>query len=220
LFTLENIIPKLSDATPQDILPANPFLTDDCSPPLALIALENLKNITAIKHPNYFLLKNKSGVIGRAFTFKNAFKLGDDIVIGLDFTSGTVQCIQFVINLQCEEYVKNFQDHPKKIIPPNKITNITTVQEICLSLKKTHATIPIPLHVTPTFSTDLVELSWKLDFQFLTSKSKQQKIDSDNWMLPRNVEVESVVWTLPITVFTTSPAQLLNPTNEFKMYLK
>ena len=69
-------------------------------------ALHYLQNITARRRPNFYLISNKRGKVGRFCLFKSIYKHGEDIVGTLDFSCGTVKCVQLSITLQCEEIVK------------------------------------------------------------------------------------------------------------------
>jgi len=59
-----------------------------------------------------------------------------------------------------------------------------------------------------------VSLRWRLHFEFMTSKTPLPKLappgastpDSGAvWQGPANVDVETMVWDLPIKVFATNP---------------
>lgn len=77
--------------------------------------------------------------------------------------------------------------------------------------------LPIPLHVTPSFSTDLVDVRWRLHFQFVTSTTEDlmpvEGPDADTWHGPKNIDIETMVWNLPITVYATNPTQIFHPSS-------
>jgi len=58
-----------------------------------------------------------------------------------------------------------------------------------------------------------VSLRWRLHFEFVTSKSPLPQLTAPSgpsdsgalWQGPVNVDVETMVWDLPIKVFATNP---------------
>lgn len=168
-------IPTLCcNETSEELSPTNPFLENRKNAETKLeIALHNLQNITARRRPNFYLISNKRGRVGRFCLFKQNFKLGEDIIGTLDFSSRTVRCVQVSVTLQCEEIILKGQtsnnvkrkESTEKVSPGNsqetappltgKIMNFTKHHEVCLGLIQTHMILPVPLHVTPTFSTSV-----------------------------------------------------------------
>lgn len=54
----------------------------------------------------------------------------------------------------------------------------------------------------------LVGLKWRLHFEFVTSTSKQldsPKLDDNDWKAPTDVPIETMVWSLPIKLYSTIP---------------
>ena len=96
----------LNDESNEDLAPNNPFLEKKKAPSKIEYALHYLQNITARRRPNFYLISNKRGKVGRFCLFKSIYKLGEDIVGTLDFSCGTVKCVQLSVTLQCEEIVK------------------------------------------------------------------------------------------------------------------
>lgn len=170
-------IPALCNETSADELsPTNPFLENRKNLETKLeLALHHLQNITARRRPSFFMISNKRGRVGRFCLFKQNFKLGEDIVGTLDFTCRTVRCVQVSVTLQCEEVLIRTSEssggganatgtsqQPIADQPANsadstqatgKIMNFTKHHEVCLGLLQTQVILPVPFHVTPTFST-------------------------------------------------------------------
>lgn len=168
-------IPALCNETSADELsPTNPFLENRKNLETKLeLALHHLQNITARRRPSFFMISNKRGRVGRFCLFKQNFKLGEDIVGTLDFTCRTVRCVQVSVTLQCEEVLlrpnggvggasaAGTSQQPIDEQPANgadaqatgKIMNFTKHHEVCLGLLQTQVILPVPFHVTPTFST-------------------------------------------------------------------
>lgn len=164
-------IPALCNETSDELSPTNPFLENRKSAETKLeIALHHLQNTTARRRPNFYLISNKRGRVGRFCLFKQNFKLGEDIVGTLDFSSRTVRCVQVSVTLQCEEsLVRSVASAAainstgadavktadgKAIDADNaRIMNFTKHHEVCLGLMQTQMILPVPLHVTPTFQT-------------------------------------------------------------------
>lgn len=164
-------IPALCNETSDELSPTNPFLENRNNLETKLeLALHHLQNITARRRPNFYMISNKRGKVGRFCLFKQNFKLGEDIVGTLDFSCRTIRCVQVSVTLQCEEILlksningsTNQQASEQPINNDNssssgKIMNFTKHHEVCLGLMQTQMTLPVPLHVTPTFSTSLGE---------------------------------------------------------------
>lgn len=62
------------------------------------------------------------------------------------------------------------------------------------------------------FTAVSVTLKWKLHFEFVTSKKPLEKMplpptasDSSTWQGPSHLDVETMVWDMPIKVFATNP---------------
>lgn len=158
-------IPTLCNDTSDELSPSNPFLESRKSAETKLeIALHHLQNTTARRRPNFYLILNKRGRVGRFCLFKQNFKLGEDIVGTLDFTCRSVRCVQVSVTLQCEEiFVKQpltgTDGKPQNsTLPPTeaenaRIMNFTKHHEVCLGLLQTQMILPVPLHVTPSFQT-------------------------------------------------------------------
>lgn len=60
-----------------------------------------------------------------------------------------------------------------------------------------------------------VSLQWRLHFEFVTSKTEvpgpstpQNAEDQIEWRAPSSLEIETMVWDLPITVLPTTPSQV------------
>lgn len=218
----------LCNDTTEELTPANPFLEVRQKETPFDVALQTLQNITARRNPNFYMISNTWGKVARFCLFKPAYKLGEDIIGTFDFTVATVHCVQVSVSLQCEE---------ETVIDPsgtkNKQTRIITYSkhhEVCLGYNYTQLILPIPLHVTPTFTTDLgksllsmkiyilfnnlllpVSLKWRLHFEFVTSTSKDLDPPyptQNSWQAPTDIPIETMVWSLPIKLFSTTPMQV------------
>lgn len=215
-------LPAPCDVTNDELTPTNPFLENDRKVVSKVeIALENLQNITARRRPNFYVITNRRGKVGRFCLFKPCYKLGEDIIGTLDFSCRTIRCVQLSVTLQCEEILASKLNKT----PPEskegvkeatgKITNFTKHHEICIGLLQTQMILPIPLHVTPSFSTDLVDVRWRLHFQFVTTTSEtlmpNDVPDGETWHGPKNIDIETMVWNLPIIMYATNPTQIFHP---------
>lgn len=221
-------LPAPCDVTNDELTPTNPFLENDRKVVSKVeIALENLQNITARRRPNFYVITNRRGKVGRFCLFKPCYKLGEDIVGTLDFSSRTIRCVQLSVTLQCEEILASKLPVDSKESAKGatgKITNFTKHHEICIGLLQTQMILPIPLHVTPSFSTDIVDVRWRLHFQFVTTTSDtlmpNDGPDNDVWHGPKNIDIETMVWNLPITIYATNPTQIFHPSAGEALILK
>lgn len=257
-------ISALCNDTSDELSPTNPFLENRKNLETKLeLALHHLQNITARRRPSFYMISNKRGRVGRFCLFKQNFKLGEDIVGTLDFSCRTVRCFQVSVTLQCEEVllktniagvftqpgVDQSVSGTDGLISTGKIMNFTKHHEICLGLLQTQVILPVPFHVTPTFSTSagpfttsfsfileinnyfhktfifLVDVRWRLHFEFVTTQhnfgiESDSAIDENNWQAPLDVEIETMIWNLPVTLYPTAPMQSLQQPAKYTATIK
>lgn len=160
-------IPALCNDTSDELSPTNPFLEKHKNLETKLeLALHHLQNITARRRPSFYMISNKRGRVGRFCLFKQNFKLGEDIVGTLDFSCRTVRCVQVSVTLQCEEVLitssstsastpqTTEQSVADSASSNGKVMNFTKHHEVCLGLLQTQVILPVPFHVTPSFTTN------------------------------------------------------------------
>lgn len=99
------------------------------------------------------MISNTWGKVARFCLFKPAYKLGEDIIGTFDFTVATVSCMQVSVSLQCEEETVIDQGGEKS--KEVRIITFSKHHEVCLGYKFTQMILPVPLHVTPSFTTRL-----------------------------------------------------------------
>lgn len=235
--TVLNEAGALCNETTEELTPANPFLEQQqketpldmalqslqvsCHNKMRLFnAVFSLQNITARRNPNFYMISNMWGRVARFCLFKPAYKLGEDIIGTFDFTVATVNCMQVSVSLQCEEEI--CVNDVKQL----RVVTFSKHHEVCLGYKYAQLILPIPLHVTPAFTTQLVCLRWRLHFEFVTSTSKRldtPKVDEVEWRAPHEVPIETMVWSLPIRLYSTIPihvAQGVQTNNVHKLIIR
>lgn len=198
-----------------DLGPTNPFL-QNCRKDSPLdVALQVLQNLTARRAPSFYSITNTHGKVVRFCLFKPAYKLGEDIVGTFDFSCSTVKCVQFSITLQSEEVLRD--ECRRKPQHGSCVISYSKHHEFCLFSERSQMILPIPLTVTPAFETDLASLKWRLHFEFVTTTTavEDQSGPTDSsthrvWQGPSNLDIETMVWDLPITVYPTSPLHLIS----------
>lgn len=192
--------------------PTNPFLQSQQKQSATEVMLQMLETLTARRSPSYYNITNQNGKVVRFCLLKSSYRLGEDIVGIFDFSQATVKCVQFSVTLVSEEELKEECRARAK-------QGITTVvynkyHEFCLHLSLTQMILPIPLAITPAFSTDVVSLKWRLHFEFVTTSQLPQMIEpSDSnstsvWRGPPSLDVQTMVWDLPINIYPTHPLQV------------
>ncbi|KAL3831384.1 hypothetical protein ACJMK2_023136 [Sinanodonta woodiana] len=194
-----------------EVTPTNPFLKTQQKENTVLdIAMQVLATITARKAPHSYNITNARGKVAKCILFKQAYKLGEDIIGIFDFKDGTVQCVQYSVTLQSEEQIS--EECRKKPNQGTAITSYVRHQETCLHTEKSYISIPIPLTATPGFITDIVCQRWRLHFEFITTcepikePEKPTKPDqSTTWRGPATLNVETMVWDLPVKIFPSNP---------------
>ncbi|XP_003397445.1 RAB6A-GEF complex partner protein 2 isoform X1 [Bombus terrestris] len=189
-----------------DLSPNNPFMeTQHRDTPLD-VALQTLQNLTARRSPNFYNITNGRGRVVRFCLFKNSYKLGEDIVGTFDFSNATVSCAQVSVALQSEEHISEEYRRGKASTPT--LVSYNKHHEMCMGLKYSHLVLPIPLHVTPDFTTDLMTLKWRLHFEFVTTSKLVEMPNKStvNWQGPLILDVETMTWDLPVHIHpTTTP---------------
>lgn len=118
----------------------------------------------------------------------------------------------------------------RKTEKDGKVTTHVTSHEMCYALLKTEVVLNIPLHLTPSFRDDLVELRYRLHFEFVISESVEfqeiQHTEKDSAEMgieirsPNEVSVETMIWDLPINVYATNPLQIYVPPQEHHLIIK
>lgn len=54
----------------------------------------------------------------------------------------------------------------------------------------------------------MVVLKWRLHFEFVTAVTPLTWIGESEWYPPKMVDIETMVWDLPIVVYPTAPAHV------------
>lgn len=85
---------------------------------------------------------------------KTNFKIGDKIVVILDFSESEIPCIEFKATLQSEEIIAE-ECRKKAGQSLASVHSHTELKEYTLYKKKTDFTLQIPVHITPTFVSDI-----------------------------------------------------------------
>lgn len=226
----ENAIAELCDETNDSVAPANPFVEKKKTESYLEVILHYLQNISSRRCPNFYVITNKRGRVGRFCLFKQNYKLGEDIVGTLDFTSQTVKCVQYSVTLECEEIFKISPDSgnqtpsdESKSDTISTINSFTKYHEVCIGLSETQVILPVPLHVTPSFKTDQVEVRWRLHFQFVTTTSESMTPEcepGETWHASEDIEIETMIWNLNVKILSTNPLQISAPSGVHTLIIK
>ncbi|XP_045530147.1 RAB6A-GEF complex partner protein 2 [Pieris brassicae] len=224
IMNVQDLAALCGNETTDELQPTNPFSEERKVETPLTMALQVLQNLTARRSPNSYMITNTRGKVGRFCLFKSAYKLGEDIVGTFDFSVGTVTCMQVSVSLQPEEIVK--KSTPSKNTNKETSSRSMTVaryHEVTLGLTHSQLILPIPLHITPAFDTEEVSLNWRLHFEFVTTNEKLLPSNEENdWNAPLNVAIETMVWNLPVKIYSTLPKQITQTVgNEaYKMVIK
>ncbi|XP_047994703.1 RAB6A-GEF complex partner protein 2 [Leguminivora glycinivorella] len=225
IMNMQDLAALCGNETTEELQPTNPFSEERKVETPLTMALQVLQNLTARRSPNSYMITNSRGKVGRFCLFKSAYKLGEDIVGTFDFSVGTVTCMQVSVSLQPEEIVKS---SPAKA-NNNKDTSsrsmtVARYHEVTLGLTHSELILPIPLHITPAFEVDEVTLKWRLHFEFVTTNEKLLPNPEDkDWNAPLNVPIETMVWNLPVKIYSTLPKQITQHVvgnDAYTMYIK
>jgi len=137
-----------------------------------------------LSYPDMFNITNVRGKVAKFCIFKTVYRLGEDIVGTFNFSEGDIPCLQvcfltpsislsisfflnfnsicvyvfqYSVSLQNEEEIQqHYQRRPGQVI---SVTGHGRHVESCLHTASSHFSLPIPLNVTPGFSTDIGQSS-------------------------------------------------------------
>lgn len=74
----------------------------------------------------------------------------------------------------------------------------------------------------------IVDVRWRLHFEFVTTHSDLgiEAINSDsgmdgcNWQAPLDIDIETMIWNLPVTLYPTAPMQSLQQPANYTATIK
>lgn len=199
----------------EEVSPSNPFLEEEevsrrDARPLER-ALDMLMVTTSRRCPHMFNITNVRGKVAKFCIFKIVYRLGEDIIGTFNFAEGDIPCLQYSVSLQSEEEIQ--QRYQRRPGQATSVTGHGRHLESCLHTASSHFSLPIPLNVTPGFSTDIVTLRWRLHFEFVTAREpteppivQQNQSEVTVWSGAEHVDVDTFSWDLPIKVLPTNPA--------------
>jgi len=190
--------------------PNNPFLEEEgeTDSPADLI-MQTVQDLTSKRSASYFNIANHAGKVCKFCLFKKNYRLGEDIVGTFDFTVGSLRCVQYSVSLQQLEAIE--PGHKAAAEQQDKVITTSKHHEVCLGFSHSHMVLPIPLALSPSFSTPLATVSYSLHFEFVLSpgglehQPVPQEEGGSEWQGPTNLNIETMVWDLPIKLFTTYP---------------
>lgn len=211
VFVVEGLMEALRERLAK-AAPSNPFLPSASRQSVLEVAVDFLEDLTSRRRPSYYNVTHGSGRVVRFCLLKTCFRLGEDIVGTFDFSQATVPCVQYSVTLQSEEEVSPAASATGKAL----VSALPHCKQhaFCLHLRTTHLHLPVPLHVTPSFSSDMVELRWKLHFEFVMTTSpvslpgRRPPDCGNSWQPPGVLDVQTMVWDLPISLFPTHPGHV------------
>ncbi|GAV08876.1 hypothetical protein RvY_18504 [Ramazzottius varieornatus] len=177
-------------------------------------ALQSLDELTKKRNPKIFNIDCQFGKLGKLTLSKTKFRLGEEIYGKFDFTDKNVTCIQYLVSLIGDEHICEDHRKPKGVAFSENI--VSRANDFCLCLQQSNFSLPIPLHITHSFSSEIIELKWKLRFEFVLSTeafhldvpqvaNEQQSV---LWRAPVRIPVETIAWNLPLDIYPTDPVQV------------
>ncbi|EFP09160.1 hypothetical protein CRE_25167 [Caenorhabditis remanei] len=201
------IIPSVGLETKMS-LPANPFLTSTITRPSVVeTVMATVDDLTQARKSLAFALTHNSSTSRVALLTlpKKAYKLGDDVCGFLDFNGATTPCVQYSATIETEEHLidADVEEGKKKMVKVHCQT-----APICTFSPDSTFRLSIPLTATPTFSTDSVQLKWKIRFVFVvTEQAYDVHLNDDvaSSAAPIDVPVESFSWSTDLLVLPCKP---------------
>ena len=174
----------------------SPFLSVDengVNEEEANLVADAINNMTLRRKPVYFDIANSQGKIAKLCLLKTNFKLGEDIIASFDFSKGDIDCAQYSACLVCEEEIfappsaAAAEAHQnggepaaeRKPLRKNRIRH-SKFHDFCIGASESSMSLEVPLHITPSFSSQLCRLTYKLQFEFVVSQDKVVPKDAFN----------------------------------------
>ncbi|OQV16077.1 putative RAB6A-GEF complex partner protein 2 [Hypsibius exemplaris] len=178
------------------------------------MAMQILDSLTSRKNARSFNIDSSHGRIGVLVLTKTRFRLGEDIYGKFDFTDRSVTCVQYLVSLIGEEHICEEHRKAKSVAFSENI--VSKSHDFCLCLTQSNFILPVPLHVTSSFASEIVEFRWKLRFEFALSSEmfhlEVPSVGNENqsvlWRPPLRVPVETILWDVPIDIYPTDPIQV------------
>jgi len=210
ILSVDTYSPNMVKEEEEKLGPSNPFIEEtSIKDPLVDVIMQSVQEVTSRKAASYFVIANSKGKVCKFCMYKKNFRLGEDIVGSFDFTVGDVECVQYSVSLQSVEEVQD-QFKAKEDLP-DKVVNQSKQHEVCLGFSQSHLVLPVPLHLTPSFSTNICKMKYILHFEFVTSvrglelQGIPEEGSGSEWQGPTKMDIETMVWDLPVTIHPTFP---------------
>lgn len=214
------VTPNTQDEDQERLGPSSPFLDPEaassdtegdgaCVASTADLIMQSVQDVTSKRRAQYFNIANSRGRVAKFCLFKTDYRLGEDIVASLDFTAGTVQCVQYSVSLCMKEQVHG--DYKVRVDQQDRVLCHSKHHEVSIGFSHSHLVLPVPLQLAPSFSTPVCCVSYYLHFQFVTTPTPATKQDvpseegGSEWQGPGQLDVETMVWDLPVRLYTTFP---------------
>ncbi|TRY79998.1 hypothetical protein TCAL_07049 [Tigriopus californicus] len=187
----------------------NPFLiAPDATPSEDSEANQVRKSMMSQSHHHfhrkltYYNISNSQGRIAELCLVKRDFKLGEEIVGVFNFAVGHVACLQYSARLLCQEEILGAPDR----VDFTRTSDIPhgRYHEFCLGFSECGLSLEVPLNATPTFNSNVCNISWRIHFEFVLSMDESVTRAPDRelveWNGPQKVNVQTLAWDLPIVI--------------------
>lgn len=171
--------------------------------------MEIIDGLASKKCASTYVIATKKGRLGRFSLIKPSYKLGENIIGVFNFSESKLHCVLYAVSLQSVEETLDAQ-HSNDML----FRTFNSHNEICMNTEQTQLSISVPLTVSPTFKTDLLSLNWRLHFEFgIAQEGNLRDIIQANKnghleILKENIDIETVVWDLPITIYSSHPKHI------------
>lgn len=153
--------------------------------------------------------------IASASLSKPVFRVGEDIVLLLDFSDSVLSCYHVTASLETTEQVSS--DVAKRSEQETQMATrriFSQLAQATFSGSKTHFDFTIPSTATPQFTTSDISLNWSIKLDFITSTRKQTSKsilkplhmdDNGDLKAPSRVlECETFSARIPLHVYPTN----------------
>jgi len=181
---------------------SNPFLLQEWKrefPSIIEIALQKIEELTSIRSQRIYEIRSNDVVFATIRIYRNIFKLGDEFIAHISFSHKEISCIRFFVRLETVEI--NLLTDEK----PENVCKHFSEHIWSAFINERHLKLPFPPTAVPSFSTEAIQLKWRIHFEFVVTTQKLLNDGEQIRRLNNDIEVESVFFQHYISVLPCNP---------------
>ncbi|KAI8908980.1 Rgp1-domain-containing protein [Gorgonomyces haynaldii] len=171
-------------------------------------SFDNVVNVIEVSNRVFYdICKNKEH-IAHLNMQRSSYRLGDSVMLVLNFSKSTVPCYHVSVYLESSEVVDNaYALRSKPQVLYHTRVCYGSVHQNTLNTKRLALQLPIPQNATPDFQSTAISMQWYIRLEFITClqskpfKGQQIAEGFMNHHLNDRIEAEPFDCTIPIKVY-------------------